>query len=711
MVIALAGCSSAPAPLPGPVKVLTAEPETTTVEIEQPAAVTQGIAEDQIILSQQIDSESPWELVYRADQSPTDIATELRMAAIDGFIEIQDYTSAETQANYLLDVYLDVVQKVQFNLQRGRIAQGLGQHQIAIQYLNPLQNDPSLDFIARALVLQVLSEAHLSLNLRVDALVNLLQRDAILGYDLQLPNQLHIINLLRTLSSLEQSLLRQSATNNGFSANLIDGWLAFAEIASLPEVQQQASLFGWHNSFPNHPARDQLIGSKISIPLDRFNHIALLLPLTSPFGNAAQAFYDGFIDAYNEDNNVYKPAVSLHDIGQDTGLVSFYYQSAMNEGADFIVGPLGRGAVNALLHNQPLQLPTLVLADVEPANSAPNLYGISLSPELEATQVAERAFADGHRQAAIVGSASPWGQRAAEAFGNTWLELGGSIVSNKTFPDTVDDYSRIVQQLLEVNQSVARERVLSAQLGVNLKFNSRRRDDFDLLFLAANSQQARLLVPQLRFFRAHNLPIYATSNIFSGRVNPAVDADLDKLIFGDMHWMLDIRYEIPNEDLTQDALENSEIPGTELIEQPTNDVTLLEGYTTATATALDGTTDGAVENIPETTTEAGNDPAIDPSIESASVAEPEPQLVAKSLYSFTALDRLYALGLESYHLIPRLSVLRRDNWQRYNGQAFKASIRSDGNILRHLDWATFENGQITLLDQVVTDVIPEPPGQ
>ena len=502
----------------------------------------------------------------------------------------------------------------------------------------------------------VLADAQLALNRRIDAVISLFRRDSLLDLEQKLTNQQKILSLLRSLSSLEQSLLQQTAINNGLPSNLTPGWIAFREIADLPDYEQDAALLVWHGSYPNHPAQDRLLGIGVSIPLERFNHVVLLLPFTSSYGNAAQAFYDGFIDAYNQDTSVYKPSISLHDIGEDPGLVPFYYQSAVTEGADFIVGPLGREASQSLLSGNPPTLPTLVLADIGQEFASPNLFGISLSPELEAQQVAERAFRDGHRQAAIFRSATSWGDRAANAFTEAWIDLGGSVVSNKSFPDTIEDYSRIIQKLLEVNQSISRERVLSAQLGINLEFTPRRRDDIDLLFFAGNSKQARLLVPQLRFFQAHDLPIYATSNIFSGEINPAVDADLDKLVFGDMRWMVEIKYPQLETPVVPESGDQSE---------------------------------SKTEPIQDTDSE----------VDEPELIQSRPQPIAKSPYSFTPLDRLYALGLESYHLIPRLSVLRKDPWQQYNGQAFRASVREDGNIVRHLEWTSFEKGQIVLLDQ------------
>ena len=651
----IGACGPQVRPLPDASSVIV-EDVNPTGESDQQGAIAQGLEPEFDIRAEQIDSESPWELAIRADQAPSDLATDLRLAAVSGFLDIQEFTNAETQANYLVDVYLDTEQQLLFNLLRGRIAQGLGQHQTAIQFLQPLKNDPSLDPESRALALWVLADAQLALDLRIDAIINLFRRDALLSFDAQMLNQQRILGLLRSLSSLEQSLLQQTATTNGLPPNLTPGWLAFKDIAQLPDIEQEAALLIWRSSYSNHPARDQLLGAGVTIPLEQFNHIVLLLPFTSAFGNAAQAFYDGFIDAYNQDNTVYKPSISLHDIGEDPGLVPFYYQSAVTEGADFVVGPLGKDATNNLLSANTPSLPTLVLADISQEYSSPDLYGISLSPELEAQQVAQRAFRDGHRQAAIFRSATAWGDRAANAFFQAWTDLGGSIVSNKSFPDTIEDYSRIIQRLLEVNQSVSRERVLSAQLGVNLEFTPRRRDDIDMLFFAGNSRQARLLVPQLRFFQAHNLPMYATSNIFSGEVNPAVDADLDKLVFGDMRWMVDIQY--PQVEPITEVLPNQES------EESSGQLDELEN---------------------ESDTE--------------NVTTPRPKPIAKSPYSFSTLDRLYALGLESYHLIPRLAVLRKDPWQQYNGQAFRASIREDGNIVRHLEWASFENGEVVLIDQ------------
>jgi len=66
----------------------------------------------------------------------------------------------------------------------------------------------------------------------------------------------------------------------------------------------------------------------------------------------------------------------------------------------------------------------------------------------------------------------------------------------------------------------------------------RRRQDVDCIFLAAKAKQGRLIKPQLNYYRAHRIPIYASSHIYTGRPDRIKDADLNGIMFGDMPWML-----------------------------------------------------------------------------------------------------------------------------------------------------------------------------
>ena len=208
----------------------------------------------------------------------------------------------------------------------------------------------------------------------------------------------------------------------------------------------------------------------------------MLLPLSSPDGRAAQAFYDGFAEAHNRDGSLPKPDLTLYDIGADSSLASFYYQAAEADDADFIVGPLGRKTVESLFASRDLETDTLLLANIPPGKVSDNLYGISLSPENEARQVADKAYATGHRNATALRSEGEWGERVANAFVAHWESLGGQILKNSSFPKEVSNHARVIRGFLGIDKSIARHRLIEAQTGVNLKFSPRRNEDMDFIF-------------------------------------------------------------------------------------------------------------------------------------------------------------------------------------------------------------------------------------
>ena len=370
------------------------------------------------------------------------------------------------------------------------------------------------------------------------------------------------------------------------------------------------------------------------------------------------------------------PNWSLYDIGADSFLASFYYQAAEADGADFIVGPLGRKAVENLLASRNLETNTLLLADIPPEKASDNLYGISLSPENEARQVADKAYATGHRNATVLRRDGEWGERVANAFVAHWEILGGQILKNSSFPEDVSNHARVVRKFLGIDKSMVRHRLIEAQTGLKLKFSPRRNTDMDFIFLAATTTQARLIVPQLRFFQAHDVPLYGTSYVYAGNPEPAVDADLDGLIFGEMRWILDGVTLYKKKKAEEKALKMAESANNQddSENQSTDPDTLAE--------------------FPESGVPTLDVPTLDVSGEVDEVDLPQvyqPELPARP-YGHTALDRLYALGVQSYQIIPQLQRLRQNNWMKVSGKAMTISVDQNGNAVHLPTWAKFVSG-------------------
>ena len=87
-----------------------------------------------------------------------------------------------------------------------------------------------------------------------------------------------------------------------------------------------------------------------------------------------------------------------------------------------------------------------------------------------------------------------------------------------------------------IDESRARHDRLTANLGIELEYEPRRRADIDLIFLAANPLSGKLIRPQLRFHYAGAIPTYATSAIY--QVGSSNNADLNGIMFPEIPWII-----------------------------------------------------------------------------------------------------------------------------------------------------------------------------
>lgn len=256
------------------------------------------------------------------------------------------------------------------------------------------------------------------------------------------------------------------------------------------------------------------------------NQVALLLPLRGGVGSAGQAIRDGFVTVYNSSSPQNRPAhINIIDT-TTTGNILQAYQQAVDQGANLIVGPLTKSDVQALNNMGNLPVPTLALNYMDSNQSATNrLYQFGLSPLDEARQAAALASQNGYRSALIIAPSSAWGQSVARAFEAQWQVVGGSVAGQLFFTGATQALSTQIRNLLRFNQ-------------VNKQSKATRRQDFDVIFLAATPTVARTIRPLLKFYYAGDVPVYATSLVYSGTPQPGLDADLNGVVFCDVPWAL-----------------------------------------------------------------------------------------------------------------------------------------------------------------------------
>jgi outer membrane PBP1 activator LpoA protein len=67
-------------------------------------------------------------------------------------------------------------------------------------------------------------------------------------------------------------------------------------------------------------------------------------------------------------------------------------------------------------------------------------------------------------------------------------------------------------------------------------------------------------------------------------------------------------------------------------------------------------------------------------------------------YAQTGLDRLFALGVDAYAVIPHLNRLSSENAVRFGGVTSGLSLGRGGRLHRQLLWAQFRKGVPVLVD-------------
>lgn len=341
-----------------------------------------------------------------------------------------------------------------------------------------------------------------------------------------------------TLAHLSQGELESLSAQVAKQSDL-QGWLQLVLISRKYQENNSKSLLAalnqWQDRFSNHSARYILpqpldsMAYKMHAPPKK---IALLLPLSGALQGPGVAVRDGFMAGYKNNNNEVFMGIKIYDTNQEN--VISLYQKAITEGAEYVVGPLTKSEVTAVAA-LPNPVPTLFLNDTD-TSTKENSYIFGLSPIHEATQVAIRAKNKGYKHALVIAPGNNWGNEVTKAFTQQWEKDDGRITDSYFYNEN-DNLTDKLKEFLGITHSQEREKQLKELLGQKIETVINRRQDFDIIFLLAYPSKARQIMPLLNYYYAKDVPIYATSSVYSGSANPLKDKDLDGIIFCDIPWV------------------------------------------------------------------------------------------------------------------------------------------------------------------------------
>ena len=331
------------------------------------------------------------------------------------------------------------------------------------------------------------------------------------------------------------------------TTKLFKGWLDLALIIKRNQIdvdRQLSMLRKWQAQYDGHPAAKELPGGLDQLEdyvENKAKYVALMLPLTGKLGATGRAVREGIMAAYYKAKKAGAsvPEIQIYDTNKHKDFWALYKQTIF-DGNEMVIGPLSKHNVERLQQEDRLPVPTLALnyGKRDSEDNPDQLFQFGLAVEDEAELAALYARQQGHQSAVALVPKGAWGERVFNRFSDAWKGQGGHLIEAQFFSGK-SDYNRVISRLFTVDDSERRARSLRRQLGKKLEFQARRREDVDFIFIAALPQQARQIKPTLAFNFAQDIPVIATSQIYSGNPSRSKDRDLNSVVFCDIPWMLE----------------------------------------------------------------------------------------------------------------------------------------------------------------------------
>lgn len=338
-------------------------------------------------------------------------------------------------------------------------------------------------------------------------------------------NHARLWNLLVEVPSDQ---LRDAADEN--AGTRFATWLELA----LTYRQRPSQLESWTASHANHPAVEsgfvEMLGASGALESlrapSRQGPVAVLLPQSEQYAGISQEIRQGIEYAANN-GALAGRELRFIDSGSGRLGVRAALEEAQRAGAAIIIGPLLKAQLPALGAIGPDGPLAIALNSPAEGESMPmGTVSFSLSPEQDAQAAARRMWDEGYRRVVVFSAGQQLGERTRRAFAEEFTLMGGEVVDQASFAPDQTDFSNELRTLLRVED----EGEADEPGEEDGPFQPVIREDIDAIFLAASGNELALIVPQLDYFGAEELPRYGLGLAYSGNVDKQADADKDKVV-------------------------------------------------------------------------------------------------------------------------------------------------------------------------------------
>ncbi|MFC4701659.1 penicillin-binding protein activator [Glaciecola siphonariae] len=349
--------------------------------------------------------------------------------------------------------------------------------------------------------------------------------------------------------------------------------LSVIEQADINDIQRQQKLknlianANTNSEFRQLPAQ---VIRFLNLPVNPKQNIAVLLPLSGRLSSQGEAIKQGIIAGYYDklmpktasadetmvDRFGAAAQSSLHFI--DTGSQNELLSSVNTETLapySVVIGPLLKSHIDAVSRfaaphslkiflNQSETDATNIPLGEDIEASIPAQY-FALSPEQEATQLAEYIFEQGIAHPVIIHENAGVSERMALAFLSAWNAKPDAQTTKQPSQVSYSDNTSMrvgITSALDVLQSQQRINQLSRLTPEQVYSVTRNRRDVDAFVVFARPNELELINPiiesSMSLFSGQQTPVFATSLSYNHKQNKNTLRDLRNLVFLDMPFVL-----------------------------------------------------------------------------------------------------------------------------------------------------------------------------
>jgi len=250
--------------------------------------------------------------------------------------------------------------------------------------------------------------------------------------------------------------------------------------------------------------------------------IAVLLPFKGKYQHISNQIRNGLLKAYMVSNQSIK--LKFYD-SSDVELVLQQYQIAKQEGADLVIGPLTRAAIE--------QLSGQNITDILALNSSEDhaFKSFNFRSQTEGLQITQQLQKNDFKRIGILSSENKRDMSTAQTLMSHWLANEDNQAILRPYSLKKLNLRKELGGLINEEQSQTRYNNLRWLLGSKLEFFPRTRKDLQAIVLVGNEKQVSVFHPQFEFFQLE-LPVYATSNLTPKNIQDIqANKDLGNVVF------------------------------------------------------------------------------------------------------------------------------------------------------------------------------------